>query len=365
MAGRALAAIILLGALFAPNVARAAATTIFPRPAALEPNVQFWVNVFTYYSYRDFVLIDRDQVWKVYQVLQVPGEGPPTADDVRWADSYLKAKYTAILNRLASGNEPVGYEERHVAEMFKGEPLSHYAAAADNLRMQQGLQERFREALLRSRNYKPTMERVFRASGLPVELAVLASVESGYYVGSKSSAGAVGMWQFTRSTGKQYLRITRRVDERLNPFRSTEAAARLLQYNYDTLGSWPLAITAYNYGTWGMARASEENGNDFVQVLKNFNGPHFGFASKNYYAEFLAALQVHRYEDLYFPGIADQPTPAPQPIREVIAAPRSRRRASHSSKHAAKIKTLVPQKQSKSRSTQKKQTAASTQPAKS
>ena len=65
--------------------------------------------------------------------------------------------------------------------------------------------------------------------------------------------------------------------------RETEAAAKLLRSNYETLGDWPLAITAYNYGTAGTARAAEQCGSDYCKILKTYNGPHFGFAVKNYY----------------------------------------------------------------------------------
>ena len=108
--------------------------------------------------------------------------------------------------------------------MFKGEPVGEYAAAAQNLRVQEGLREQFREGLLRSRYYRPTMERIFRAAGIPPELVTLAHVESGFHGGSRSSAGAVGIWQFTRDTGKHYMKITRYHDDRLNPDRETVAA---------------------------------------------------------------------------------------------------------------------------------------------
>lgn len=327
---------LVLGlALSMGSQARAGAHVEFPRPANLEPNVQFWVDAFTAYSYRDFVIHDRDQVWKVYQVLHLPGSGPPSSEQVEWVNAYLKAKYSNLLTGLAAGRKPQGADERQVAELFRGEPLDHYAAAADNLRVQQGLREQFREGLLRARNYQPTMERIFRAAGLPVELAVMASVESGYHTSAHSKAGAVGMWQFTRGTGRKYLKITPRYDERLHPFRATKAAAELLRHNYETLGSWPLAITAYNYGTYGMARAAEIYGSDFLAIVKNFNGPRFGFASRNYYAEFLAALQVHGNENGYFPGIEEEATPPAPPILLRVKADGRRTVRHHSRRRTA------------------------------
>ncbi len=318
---------------------RADAADLFPRPAALESNVHFWVDVFTAYSYRDFVVHDRDKVWRIYQVFHLPGEAVPTQEDVEWANDYLKLKYRAILMRLASGQKPSGYVEEGVAKLFRGEPPEAYAAAVENLRVQQGLRERFRETLVRARGYQPVMERMFRAAGLPVELTLLPSVESGFYTRARSSAGAVGIWQFTRSTGRQYMTIRGRRDDRLDPMRETAAAAKLLNYNHEVLGNWPVAITAYNHGTYGMERAESLCGDDLSAIVRRYNGPHFGFASKNYYAEFLAALQVHRYEDKYFPGIKDDVAPPiPQSVQIASAQP-SGHGHHHARVHRATLKT--------------------------
>jgi membrane-bound lytic murein transglycosylase D len=323
----------LLALAFSHAQARAE-TEPFTRPPSLEPQIKFWVDVFTGYSYRDFVLLDRDDADKIYQVYHLPGDGCPSRDEIDWANTYLKSKYADILMRLASGREPMGTDERHVAEMFKGRSPYALRLAADNLRVQEGLKERFREGLLRSKYYRPTMEKIFKTAGLPVELVTLAQVESGFERGARSSAGAVGIWQFTRATGKHYMTIRGRHDDRLNPSRETEAAAKLLRSNYETLGDWPLAITAYNYGTAGTARAAEQSGSDYAKMVKTYNGPHFGFAVKNYYAEFLAAMQVHKYEGKYFPGIESEPAivPPPMPVHSAqllqVSAP-----TGHHSKH--------------------------------
>jgi peptidoglycan lytic transglycosylase D len=290
----------------------------FPRPAALEPSVDFWVKAFTYWSERDFVIHDRDDVARVYQKFRMPGDGAPTGEEIEWANAYLKAKYGDILNRLATGQQPIGWEEQRVAAMFKGQTVSAYARAAENLRVQQGLCEQFHKSLLRSRYYRPRMEQMFVRAGLPPELVALASVESGFSARVRSSAGALGIWQFTRSTGREFLKITRYRDDRLDPVRSTKAAAELLQSNYRALGSWPLAITAYNYGTAGMERAASEYGSDFMKIVRNYNGPRFGFAVKNYYAEFLAADQVDRYQDKYFPGIENEKVAPPPPSSPIL-----------------------------------------------
>jgi membrane-bound lytic murein transglycosylase D len=293
----------------------------FPRPAAIEPNVKFWVDVFTAYGERDFIIHDRSQVWRTYQVLHLPGEGAPTRTEIDTVNDYLKIKFGNILNRLATGQAPADYEERAVASLFRGKPLSAYAIGAQNLRVQEGMREQFRETLLRSRYYRLTMQRIFAGAGLPPQLVLLAEVESGFYNRARSNAGAVGIWQFTRDTGRQFMRITRYHDDRLDPATETEAAAKLLRSNYLTFGSWPLAITAYDYGTGGMAEAAEQYANDYVRIFRDYDGPHFGFASKNYYAEFLAVLQINQFEDVYFPDIRYDEAPPPAPV-QIDFAPR-------------------------------------------
>jgi membrane-bound lytic murein transglycosylase D len=130
---------------------------------------------------------------------------------------------------------------------------------------------------------------------------VLPHVESSFDPTAYSKVGSAGLWQFMRSTGRRYMRIDNDVDDRLDPFRSTEAAAQLLSYNYRLLGTWPLALTAYNHGAAGMRRAKEALGtDDIVQIVRHYKSPTFGFASRNFYVSFLAALEIDRNPDKYF-----------------------------------------------------------------
>jgi membrane-bound lytic murein transglycosylase D len=159
------------------------------------------------------------------------------------------------------------------------------------------------------------MQQVFRERGLPTELAYLPIVESSYDINARSYLGALGMWQFMRATGKQYMRVNRHVDERKDPIESTRAAAAFLKQAYDSLGSWPLAITSYNFGPAGMARAvSQVGSNDLVTLIQRYEHRYWGFAPKNFYAEFLAAVEIGKNVDRYFPGLEIDP---PLAIQEV------------------------------------------------
>jgi membrane-bound lytic murein transglycosylase D len=129
-------------------------------------------------------------------------------------------------------------------------------------------------------------------------------------ISARSSVGALGIWQFMPRTGRQYLRMGRGIDERRDPLESSRAAAAYLSEAYDRLGSWPLAITSYNYGQGGMARAVDEVGSsNLVDLIEKYNHPNWGFPPKQFYAEFLAAVEIGTNLERYFPGL-ELDTPA-------------------------------------------------------
>src|SRR3990172_1118284 len=98
------------------------------------------------------------------------------------------------------------------------------------------------------------------------------------------------------------------VEGGMDPHRAPVGAARLLRDNYRRLQAWPLAITAYNHGTSGMERAVRSLGTRDIGVIsKRYQSRIFGFASRNFYAEFLAAAQIHRDPERYFGPIAPEP----------------------------------------------------------
>jgi hypothetical protein len=123
--------------------------------------------------------------------------------------------------------------------------------------------------------------------------------------------------------------VNRKVDERLDPVKATRSAARLLRDNYNALGNWPLAITAYNHGRGGMLRAQGETGSsEITKVIDEYKGPLFGYASMNFYSEFLAAVDVYNSYDQYFgqlvldsPAATSRPA-AVAPVALAAAAPK-------------------------------------------
>jgi membrane-bound lytic murein transglycosylase D len=123
----------------------------------------------------------------------------------------------------------------------------------------------------RSTRYLDMIREVFHARGLPKDLAFVAMIESGFNPRAVSRAGAKGMWQFMAATARRYgLRVDKWVDERLDPVKSTYAAAAYLQDLHNLFGSWPLAKAGYNAGEMKVARAIRLTGtNDFWALAES------------------------------------------------------------------------------------------------
>src|SRR5262245_32262181 len=220
-----------------------------------------------------------------------------------------RAHYRAILLKLAQGvRQGLTDEEERVLALWPDASKKELRAAAEDLRFQLGQADRYREGYIRAGAWLPHIQRIFSDAGLPTELGYLPHVESSFNPRAYSHAAAAGLWQFTNYTGRRFMRVDYIVDERMDPFLATSAAARLLKENYDYLGSWPLALTAYNHGVNGMQRAVRTLGTtDISTILRNYESRSFGFASRNFYVSFLAAVEVEQNAEKYFGPLARDP----------------------------------------------------------
>ncbi len=289
------------------------AASAFVRPAELEHDVAFWRRVYTEVSTDGGFIHDNERVDIVYEVLGFPADLPPA----RRAQRIDEAKDRAVkaLRKLGLREPgPLSAEERRIRDLWPASTSrAEFADAADRVRFQLGQSDRFREGLVRSGTWMPRIAATFEKKGLPRELAALPHVESSFNTYAYSKVGAAGMWQFMRSTGRRYLRIDNVVDERLDPYKSTEAAAQFLEQNYAVLGSWPLALTAYNHGAAGMRRAKETLGtDDIAKIVRNYRSRTFGFASRNFYVAFLAALEIDSNPERFFGAIERDPVDSSQ-----------------------------------------------------
>src|SRR5882672_4535142 len=323
LARAGLARLLLGGVLVLLAVTRVlAAEDPMPRPPELERDVQFWIRIYSEVDTNGGFLHDERNLAVVYEKLHfAPNTSPREREKIL---DQGKARYTAALRRIAAANGgPLSEDDQRILDMWGSEGTpARLLEATDEIRFQLGQSDRFRAGLIRSGAWETHIAETLANLGLPAELAVLPHVESSFNPAAYSKVGAAGLWQFMRSTGRRYMRIDNAVDDRMDPFRSTEAAAQLLAYNYRLLGSWPLALTAYNHGAEGVRRAKETLGTeDIVKIVRQYHGKTFGFASRNFYVSFLAALEIDRNPEKFFgpltrlPDTDSTPTELPDYIQ--------------------------------------------------
>ncbi|MDD5269519.1 MAG: transglycosylase SLT domain-containing protein [Methylococcales bacterium] len=303
-------------------------------PNGLEPAVEFWRKTYTVWHLSEVAFHDDRYLDVVYEVMVLPGyvDDSLTSEQkemINQRRDYWKAQLAGLESKLRY-NEPLNANDRQIIGKLEssGRQLNSVLTdAAERVRSQRGIRERFMHGLEISRRYDRQFRKIFRDAGLPEDLAYLPHVESSFQQAAKSSAGAVGMWQFTKAAAKTFMppgpriasnrptehrlaghrsyghRLASKrstghrlavhtVDQRLDPFASAIGAARYLSFAYSKLGDWPAAITSYNHGIYGMMRAQDQVGRDFVAIVETYDGPAFGFASRNYYAQFLAVCEI-------------------------------------------------------------------------
>lgn len=267
-----------------------------PTPAGLETDVAFWEDIFAKYRPDQCVFHDKEDLGIVYFVKTVPGETSyAQAKNIR---RYLGA-IRAGLKHLGGGGEARNLLERRlVAATPKASRIpSYFRNALENVRCQRGVD--LGPSFARSRKHMGMVKRVLAKKGLPEDLAYLPHLESGYHLYAKSRAGARGLWQLMPATARlQGLKVTRSRDQRTEASTSTVAAARLLRQLHASTGSWPLTITAYNYGPNGMRRAIQQWGRNYMTIREKHKTRIFGFAARNYYPSFLAVRNVATSDDL-------------------------------------------------------------------
>lgn len=225
----------------------------------------------------------------------------------------LRSEFERILDtsfREARLFDPSQTRTYHLADLpeFSSDieiPNPLPQAVLDEIRLiQNAYPERFQSALNRSGKYLPYIRDELARAGLPQDLCWLVMVESQFTPKINSPAGAGGMWQFMKTTGKRYnLRIDGHVDERYDWQRSTHAAIGYLRDLYIFFdGDWSLAVTAYNMGEGGLSRAmNASNGERNIWTLIS-EGPSANIIrseTKKYYPRFLASIIVAKNPDRY------------------------------------------------------------------
>lgn len=289
-------------------------------PEGLEDDVQFWKDIYSKYDKNQVVLHHPRYLKIIYGVI----DNTDIAKNERLSEvekKYMRDKRVEeqrknvieTLKRIAL-NTPATQltdEEWEIKKLFKLAPEADAlkkAAEDESVRAQTGQRDKFIEGIKSSGRMLGEIENIFSDYEIPREVTRLVFVESMFNLKAVSAVGASGIWQFMPGTGRLYLKINGIEDERNDPIAATHAAAKLLRLNYQKLGNWPLAINAYNAGRGRMQQAIAKLGTtDIGTIIKKFDHPDYAFASRNFFLEFLAALDVAEHWRKYFGDIKMDP----------------------------------------------------------
>lgn len=221
------------------------------------------------------MLINEEELMKDYTNANNLQEGTGTSRTLSYSDSVLIDRISRIPTTIEM---PLNDVTRKFIDTY-------------STRMKSAV-----SIMLGSANfYNPIFEEALERYGLPLELKYLPVIESALRPFATSKAGAAGLWQFMITTGKRYgLEVNTLVDERRDPIKSTEAAARYLRDLYDMFGDWGLAIAAYNCGEGGVQKAvlrsGKQEGADFWSVYSQLPRE-----TRGYVPAFIAATYIMNY----------------------------------------------------------------------
>lgn len=290
----------------APTPTWAAASTTLPPfevpavPASLEARVAVWERIWGRLGDRQHLLVDGDRPWIVWAEVDCRGVGD-TACKARLdeARDHAVARFSAFAQ--------TGSDDELLARYDGDADLA--GGAEERLITLRGRRGFLRSGLRRAAGELHEVEAIFAAADVPRAFARIALFESGWQSDGVSHKGAAGIFQFTPSTAQHLLTVDDVVDERLDTRRSAAAAARYLKDLRDQLGSWPLALTAYNTGPTRLTTVMTARGSRDLGVVVN-GGDHggFGFDGQNYAAQIIAIARVsaetplavsHRNDALY------------------------------------------------------------------
>lgn len=280
---------------------------LFKVPSPLRPRVGFWFDVYTKYGQRQHIIHHTEYPWIVYDIVDTETffKGPgstwyKSAKAQKFVQSRKK-KILAALNSLANRKSYRGLKGLEkklfgILKRIRGSRTKVFKEASNTVRTQLGQRDFIVKGLRESTQFLPYMETIFAQKGLPLELTRIPFVESSFNTKAFSKVGASGIWQIMPIAAKGKLKITKDIDERNSPLKATKLSAQQLARDFRLLESWPLAITAYNHGIGSMRKAVKKlKTKNYVQILSRYTANSFGFASKNFYSSFLAALHAQMY----------------------------------------------------------------------
>ena len=291
----------------------------FDIPPYFLNSTRFWFDIYTQHASNHSVLHDKENLAIIYDVLDFSSvdaselnQFTKAALQVKYVERIVK-EYKSAFVRLGKGQDSGEYEKK-ILEALKNSKIDlpskknrkkFFSDLSENLRAQTGQKDNIQAGINAFARYENTIKLYFDAFDVPWELKAIPFLESSFNVRARSKVGASGVWQFMRWIAAHFMDVDRRQDGRSNPLISTASALHLLKQNLKIMGRWDLAIAAYNSGTKHLLKGrrlmeSKKREGSLANILEHYEHEHIGFASKNFYAEFLALTRALAYKDLFY-----------------------------------------------------------------
>jgi len=274
--------------------------------------VNFWKRIYLVFSSDEYVLHSSEYPEVIFE-FATPLQKRTSAQQVRSQLGKRRLHYRRLTHKMhLTRHRPAKWniEQKRIArKMSHIRDSDKYKKVSISLRRQRGQKDFLENGVATSKIYLPHIKRDFKKVGVPQELAYIAFVESSFNLKAKSKVGASGIFQIMPRVGREYLKIDRShgIDERNDPIKAGIVAAKIFKENYRITNSWPLSITGYNHGPYGIKKIKKKLGtSDLVKMIKYHKGKSFGFASKNFYIQFLAMTEIMENEDEHFSNLDHQ-----------------------------------------------------------
>lgn len=292
-------------------------------------NVHFWFLIYTQFESTSVIIHDKSNLSLIYKVLDFSSlkeKKLPKNTLYVLQQKISEEKLNEMKQDLEKlSNDPfnlspwAGRIYRLLKQVGVAVPLDReerskfFLQLRDNLRSQTGQKDFIRDGIIRSLPYQKFLTQYFEDRKLPKELLAIPFLESSFNPKAHSKVNALGIWQFMPLISSYFVpKRTKNFDYRFNVGVSSVAAAHLMSENFKIMKSWDLAVTAYNSGTRHLLNTKRELGRNDVSlkdIIENSDSRHFGFASKNFYSEFLALVYTLAYREELFTHLHDLDRP--------------------------------------------------------
>ena len=261
------------------------------------PSVEFWFKIYTQYPSSVSVIHDKEEHGIIYGA---------TDNEVKFKKELETKLKTLISNKKSYPGLLANISRFYKFPKSQTKRKVFINKLIGNLRGQRGQSDMIKKGLIRYSEFSFFLERMIKEFNLPKELIAITFLESSFNPKAHSKAYAAGPWQFMPLIASYFLPPRNRyIDYSFNTILSSISAFHLLNQNIQILKTYDLAVTAYNSGTKTLlnAKKKDKKATNLEYIIKHHKGKYFGFASKNFYSEFLALTRVLAYKNEIFKNL--------------------------------------------------------------